>query len=129
MTSVRDGIEQAVLISIGAAAITRERAETAVADLVRRGQIGADEGKRVVDRLMSTVRPGEGSPASGFVNRIEGGMQGMLREFGVVTRAEHDDALLRLAELEHRISLLEKAAGVDGGAPAPPTGGQEPYTG
>jgi polyhydroxyalkanoate synthesis regulator phasin len=119
MTSVRDGIEQAVLISIGAAAITRERAEAAVADLVRRGQIGSEEGKRVVDRLMNTVRAGEGSPASGFVNRIEGGMQGVLREFGVATRAEHDDVTMRLAELEHRIALLEKSQGTPAGAPGP----------
>lgn len=128
MTSVRDGIEQAVLISIGAAVITRERAEAAVADLVRRGQIGSDEGKKVVDRLMSTVRTGEGSPAAGFVNRIEGGMQGVLRELGVVTRAEHEDAVMRLAELEHRIALLEKAPGGGAAAEAPPADGQEPFT-
>lgn len=129
MTSVRDGIEQAVLISIGAAAITRERAEAAVADLVRRGQLGSEEGKKVVDRMMTTVRPGEGSPASTLVNRLEGGMQGVLREFGVVTRAEHEDLVMRLAELEHRIALIEKGPREpSGGAEAPPGGGQEPFT-
>ena len=29
-------------------------------------------------------------------------MQGLLREFGVVTRAELEDVMLRLVELEHR---------------------------
>ena len=33
----------------------------------------------------------------------------MLREFGVVTRAELEDVQLRLMELEHRIGLLERA--------------------
>lgn len=127
MTSVRDGIEQAVLVSIGAAAITRERAEAAVAELVRRGQIGGDEGKRAVDRLMETVRgagaggagagTGEGA-SSGIVDRLEGGVQGVLREVGVVTRADVEDLRLRLAELEHRIGLLEGA----GDAPPPAQG-------
>ena len=60
MTTVREGIEQAVLLSIGAAALTRERAEAAVAELVRKGQVGGEEGAVVVDRLMARVR-GEGA--------------------------------------------------------------------
>ena len=110
MTTVREGLEQAVLLSIGAASLTRERAEAAVAELVRKGQIGGDEGKAVVNRLMARVRgDGASSPASSLMGRLEGGVQGVLREFGVVTRAELEDVQLRLMELEHRISLLEKA--------------------
>jgi polyhydroxyalkanoate synthesis regulator phasin len=109
MTRVREGIEQAVLLSIGAAALTRERAEAAVAELVRKGQVGGDEGAAVVERLLTRVR-GEGSPGEGIVGRLEGGVQGMLREFGVVTRAELEDVQLRLMELEHRIGLIERAA-------------------
>ena len=64
MTTVREGIEQAVLLSIGAASLTRERAETAVAELVRKGQLGGEEGEAVVDRLMARVR-GEGAADGG----------------------------------------------------------------
>ena len=112
MTTVRESMEQAVLVSIGAAALTRERAESAVNELVRKGQMGSDEGKQVVERLMSRVR-GEGAPASGLVGRIEGGLQGVLRELGLVTHAELEDVQLRLMELEHRISLLERGPGTD----------------
>ena len=109
MTTVREGIEQAILLSIGAAALTRERAETAVADLVRKGQVGTEEGAVIVDRLMARVR-GEGAPTSGLVGRLEGGVQGIMRELGVVTREELDDVQLRLVEIEHRLALLERAA-------------------
>jgi polyhydroxyalkanoate synthesis regulator phasin len=112
MTSVRESMEQAVLVSIGAAALTRERAEAAVADLVRKGQMGGDEGKQVVERLMARVR-GEGTPTAGLVGRLEGGVQGVLRELGLVTHAELEDVQLRLMELEHRISLLERGPGAD----------------
>jgi polyhydroxyalkanoate synthesis regulator phasin len=106
--TVREGIEAAVLLSIGAASLTRERAEAAVAELVRKGQVGGEEGSVIVDRLMARVR-GEGAPSGGIVGRLEGGVQGVLREFGVVTRGELEDVQLRLVELEHRISQLEKA--------------------
>ena len=112
MTTVRESMEQAVLVSIGAAALTRERAESAVNELVRKGQMGSDEGRQVVERLMSRVR-GEGAPAAGLVGRIEGGLQGVLRELGLVTHAELEDVQLRLMELEHRISLLERGPGTD----------------
>ena len=57
---------------------------------------------------------GGGSTAESIVGRLEGGVQGVLREFGVVRRAELEDVQLRLMELEHRIAQLEKA---------PPTAG------
>lgn len=121
MTTMREGIEHAVLLSIGAAALTRERAEAAVAELVHKGQVGGDEGRDVVDRLMARVR-GEGATADGLMGRLEGGVQGVLRELGVVTRAELEDVQLRLVELEHRIGLLEKPApvGAPGEAPEAP---------
>jgi polyhydroxyalkanoate synthesis regulator phasin len=100
-------MEQAVLLSIGAAALTRERAEAAVAELVRKGQVGGEEGAAVVERLMARVR-GEGTAAAGLVGRLEGGVQGLLRELGVVTRAELEDVQLRLMEFEHRLGLIEK---------------------
>lgn len=110
MSSVRDGIEQAVLMSIGAAALTRERAEAAVSELVRRGQIGGDEGRKAVDRLMENVRGAGDGAGGGLVSRIEGGMQTVLHEVGVATRAETEDLQMRIDELEHRIALLEGAA-------------------
>jgi polyhydroxyalkanoate synthesis regulator phasin len=114
-------MEQAVLMSIGAASLTREKAEAAVADLVRKGQMGTDEGKQVVERLMARVR-GDGAAGVGLVGKLEGGMQGVMRELGIVTRGELEDVTLRLSELEHRISLLERgpapAAGDDQDADA-----------
>lgn len=109
MTTVREGVEQAVLMSIGAAALTRERAEAAVAELVRKGQLGSEEGAAVVERLLARVR-GEAASASGLVGRVEGGLQGLLRELGVVARSELEEVQLRLMELEHRIKLLERGA-------------------
>jgi polyhydroxyalkanoate synthesis regulator phasin len=49
-----------------------------------------DEGSRVGERTTETV-------------------SALLRELGFVTQAEHEDLELRVAQLEHRIRLLERA--------------------
>lgn len=108
---IRTGIEHAVLLSIGAASLTRERAEAAVAELVRAGQIRGDEGRAVVERLMARVR-GEGAPLPGLLGWLEGGVQGALRDAGLVSRTQMEELELRLAEIEHRLGLLEGRSGV-----------------
>jgi polyhydroxyalkanoate synthesis regulator phasin len=119
MTTVRDAIERTILLSVGAASLTRERAEAVVADFVRRGELAGDEARAMVDRLMTRVR-GESAQGSGLIDRLEGGLRGALREVGVVTRAELEDVLLRLAELEHRLRLLEEASAPPATEPASP---------
>jgi hypothetical protein len=51
---------------------------------------------------------GEGQ---GIVGKIEGGVHGLLRELGIAQRDDIADVDQRLAELEHRIRLLEEASG------------------
>jgi len=112
MKGPRDGAEQLILLSIGVAHLTRERAEAAVGELVRKGQMGADEGKQAVDDLMGRVR-GDGAAGAGMMGRLEGGVQVALRELGVLTHSDIDDMQVRLAELEHRVKLLEAVADAD----------------
>ena len=109
MTTVREGIEQAVLVSIGAASLTRERAEARRRELVRKGQLGGEEGRAVVDRLMARVR-GEAPPPGGrLIGRVEGGVQRRAaRVRGGHARRARGRAPALMA-LEHRIKLLETA--------------------
>ena len=118
MSTVRSGVEQAILVTVGAAALTRERAEAAVQDLVKRGQLTSDEGRAAVERLVSRARA-EGGDPRGLVDKLEGGLQGALREVGVVTRGELEDIELKLSEVDHRLRLIEErldAASDDGDA-------------
>lgn len=118
MITPREAVEQTILLSIGAASLTRERVEGIVSDFVNRGHLGADEGRAVVDKVMSRVR-GEsgGTGASSVVDRIEGGVQALLKEVGVARRDEVQDLEMRMAALEHRMALVEAARET----PAPPT--------
>lgn len=109
--SVRELAEKLGLAAVGAVALTGERIETIADALAERGGMRRDEAKATLDDLASrwrgdAVRVGEkaGSTLASF-----------FRELGLVTRDDWEELDLRVAQLEHRVRLLE-----DGGAPPPP---------
>lgn len=107
---IRDAIEQAIYVSVGAAALTAEKAESVVTDLVSRGHLGAEDGLAVVTRLMARVR-GEGPPAqSGLLGRLEDGAHAAFQELGLARASDVEDVRMRLSELEHRVRRLEPAS-------------------
>jgi polyhydroxyalkanoate synthesis regulator phasin len=68
-----------------------------------------DEARSLLDDVTSrwrgdALRVGEGSKRR---------VQELARELGLVTREEWDDLELRVAQLEHRLSLLERTADAD----------------
>jgi polyhydroxyalkanoate synthesis regulator phasin len=115
MISPREAVEQAIFVAVGAASLPRDRAQAIDDDLVRRGQLTDEEGRMTVDGLMARARAA-GDP-DGLVGRIEGGVQGILREFGIAQRDDIADVDQRISELEHRVRLLEEASGAMPGAP------------
>ncbi|MBM3664398.1 MAG: hypothetical protein FJW92_01195 [Actinobacteria bacterium] len=121
MISPREAVEQAIFIAVGAGSLTRDRAQVIVDDLVRRGQMTDEEGHITVDGLMARVRAS--GESQGIVGKIEGGLHGLLREMGIAQRDDIADVDQRIAELEHRIRLLEETSGA---VPAPPGGHDAP---
>ena len=100
---LRDLAEKLVLAGVGAVALTAERADALADELAARGGLGREEARSVVEELVGRwrnegVRLGE---------RTGAGMTGLFREFGLVTRDELEELELRIAQLEHRLRLLE----------------------
>jgi polyhydroxyalkanoate synthesis regulator phasin len=62
-----------------------------------------DEARRLVDDMTSRWR-GEAVRAG---ERASAGLSGVLRELGLVTRREWEELELRIAQVEHRVRLLE----------------------
>ena len=91
--------ERLALALVGAAALTGERAQAVAEALVSGGGEASDrwrfDGARTRERAGATLA-------------------GVFRELGLVTRDELDELELRVAQLEHRLRLLESAP------PSPP---------
>jgi polyhydroxyalkanoate synthesis regulator phasin len=102
--AARELAEKFVLAGVGAVALTAERVDALVEELAARGGMGREEARSLVEELVGrwrneSVRLGE---------RTGTGLAGVFRELGLVTRGEVEELELRVAQLEHRLRLLER---------------------
>ena len=103
-SSLRSLAEELFLASLGVAALTKERTEELVEELAGRGKVSRDEAREVVDEVVGRWR----GDALRVGERAGSSLTGLFREVGLVTRVEYEELELRLAQLEHRLRLLEK---------------------
>ena len=97
-------VKRLALALVGAVALTAERADELADTLAERGGMSRDEVRGWIDEATTrwrgdAVRVGERAGAT---------LNGVLRELGLVTREEWDELELRVAQLEHRLRLLEQ---------------------
>jgi len=104
--NIRELIEKTFLAGMGAAALTKDRVQELVEDLVRRGQLSSDEGRDVVEKLLARSR----EEARSMLKRADSSLQGAYHDIGLTTKRELEDLEFRLRQLEMRVQLLEKAA-------------------
>jgi polyhydroxyalkanoate synthesis regulator phasin len=102
--SLRATAEELFLAGVGAVALTKDRTEELVDELVGRGKVSRDEARDIVDEVVRRWR-GDASRAG---ERASATFSGLFRELGLVTRREYEELELRLAQLEHRLRLVEK---------------------
>ena len=95
--SLRETAEELFLAGVGVVALTKDRADELVEELVGRGKVSRGAAHNV--ELHASARVGE---------RAGSTLSGLFREVGLVTRREYEELELRLAQLEHRLRLVEK---------------------
>ena len=98
-----EGLRKLFLALVGAVALTAERADDLADELAERGGMRREDVRGWIDDVTNrwrgdAVRVGERAGAT---------LQGALHELGLVTRDEWDELELRVAQLEHRLRLLE----------------------
>jgi polyhydroxyalkanoate synthesis regulator phasin len=96
-------VKRLALALVGAVALTAERADELADSLAQRGGMSKDEVRGFIDEATSRWR-GE---AMRVGERAGETLHGVLRELGLVTRDEWDELELRLAQIEHRMKLVE----------------------
>ena len=96
-------LKRLLLALVGAVALTAERADELADSLAQRGGMSKDEVRTFIDEATTrwhgdAVRVGERAGAT---------LTGAFRELGLVTRDEWDELELRVAQIEHRLRLVE----------------------
>jgi polyhydroxyalkanoate synthesis regulator phasin len=99
----QDPLRRLALAFVGALALTAERADELADSLAQRGGMSKDDVRTWIDEARTrwrgdAVRVGERAGAT---------LNGAFRELGLVTRDEWDELELRVAQLEHRLRLVE----------------------
>jgi polyhydroxyalkanoate synthesis regulator phasin len=96
-------VRRLALALVGAVALTAERADELADSLAGRGGMRKEEVRAWIDEVTMRWR----GDAVRVSERAGATLHGALRELGLVTREEWDDLELRVAQLEHRLRLLE----------------------
>jgi polyhydroxyalkanoate synthesis regulator phasin len=97
------------LAAVGAVALTAERADDLAEALAARGGLTKEDVRGWIDDASSRWR----GDAVRIGERAGSTFQGVLRELGFVTREDWDDLELRVAQLEHRVRLIEQGPATD----------------
>jgi polyhydroxyalkanoate synthesis regulator phasin len=101
---LRELAEEVLLAGVGAVAITKERADELVGELAQKGKLTQDDARDLVDEIVGRWR----GDALRVGERAGSTLGSFFRELGLVTRREYEELELRLAQLEHRLRLVEK---------------------
>lgn len=101
--AVRDLLERIALATVGAAALTAERADALADELADRGMVRRDEARALIDDVSARWR----GDATRFGEMAGSTLDRLFRELGLATKDDVEELELRIAQLEHRLSLLE----------------------
>lgn len=99
-----DALGQLALAAVGAVALTAERLDELAGDLSERGGMRRDEARQLLEDALTRWR----GDAMRLGERAGESVGGVLRQLGLVTRDELDELELRVAQLEHRLRLVER---------------------
>ena len=107
-SSDRDIVERLGLAALGLVALTADRIEELAGEISDRGGMRRDEARQVLEDAVTRWR----GDAARFGERAGEGIAGIARQLGLVTRDEREELELRVAQLEHRLRLLERPRAV-----------------
>ncbi len=99
----RDVVERLALAALGAVALTAERLDELAGDLSERGGMRREDARQLLEDALTRWR----GDATRFGERAGESLAGVARQLGLVTREELDELELRVAQLEHRLRLVE----------------------
>jgi len=96
-------LERSILMTLGAAMLTKEMAESLADNLAQKGGETTDLGREAVEEAVDKAK----DEARSLRGRFDDTIQRNFREMGLAPSTEVEELKLKMAQLEHRISLLE----------------------
>ncbi|MCL4516924.1 MAG: polyhydroxyalkanoate synthesis regulator [Firmicutes bacterium] len=98
-----DLVKKPLITALGLAVLTKEKAEEAVKDLVKKGEMSKDEGRQFLENWAKRAE----EEKEELRKRIGAETQHFLETTGIATRADVDRLEARIRELEEKLSRFE----------------------
>jgi polyhydroxyalkanoate synthesis regulator phasin len=103
--SSRALVSELALAAVGVVALTADRIDALAEAIAARGKItSVEEARELLREQVERWREDAAHVSSQATLRISA----LARELGLITREEADELELRVAQLEHRLQLLER---------------------
>jgi polyhydroxyalkanoate synthesis regulator phasin len=103
MAAPDNAVERLALAAVGAVALTAERLDELAGELADKGGMRRDEVRQLLEDSLTRWR----GDATRLGERAGESLAGVARQLGLVTREELEELELRIAQLEHRLRLIE----------------------
>ncbi len=100
---MKEEIRKGLLAGLGAIDLSLEKAGEVMERLVERGEITAEQGKKVIGELARRGR----KDSTELRQRLDDAVRGALRKVTVVTRPQLDKLEKRLSSLEKKVAGLQ----------------------
>lgn len=105
-----NAFRKVMLMGLGAAAMSRDKIREIVDELVAKGEVSREEGKKLYEELMAKAEE-EGRNLN---ERIRGQIRGALKDLGLAERSQVAALERRIAKIEKKLeALAPKPAGPD----------------
>lgn len=95
--------ERSFLMALGAAVLTKEMASDLADELFKKGESTTSEGKKVIDEAVESAK----EQTRTLKTHFDASLERNFKDMGLATSKELEEINLKLAQLEHRITLLE----------------------
>ena len=111
--TLRELLGQLGLAAVGAVSLTAERADRLADEFAARGGIRREEARSIIEDMSGRWR----AEASRVGERTSGALDDVFEGLGLATRDSFEELELRVAQLEHRLRLIEPPLPGANGAP------------
>lgn len=96
-------LEKGIYSTLGMFLFMQEQANEVVNDLIDRGRLGPEEGRRFMDDFSKRLER-DGREVR---EKIDASVQDSLRDAGLITKSDIDQIKLTLSEIDDRLTMIE----------------------
>jgi len=96
-------LKQMLYAGIGLAAVTKEKAEEVIGELIKKGEMSKEEGKDVLNTLKDRIQ----EESEKLKQKINEQVEHTITSMNLVRKSQLDEVLQRLNELEKKLNEIQ----------------------